>query len=128
MNEAMNDDTRLVYSTQSGKICPRCGKGKSVCQCRGRAKSKAEKASPFKNDGIVRIQKEVKGRKGKCASVIYGLDVESERLGQIAREVKNHCATGGTVKDGVFVIQGDHRVKIRMILEKHGFRVKLAGG
>ncbi len=124
----MNDDTRLVYSTENGKICPRCGQGQSACRCRRKRKPLEPQDGSFKRDGIVRIQKEVKGRKGKCASVIYGLDPQDERVEQIARDLKNSCATGGSVKAGVIIIQGDHREKIRQILKSRGFTVKLAGG
>ena len=124
----MNDNARLVYSTENGKICPKCGQGQSACRCRRKRKARETQAGPIKSDGIVRIQKEVKGRKGKCASVIYGLDPQDERLEQIARDLKNSCATGGSVKAGVIIIQGDHREKIRQILQGLGYTVKLAGG
>ncbi|MCP4746853.1 MAG: stress response translation initiation inhibitor YciH [Desulfobacteraceae bacterium] len=124
----MNDNSRLVYSTESGKVCSRCHRRMDICRCNGKNKSSSKQDSPFKRDGIVRIQKEVKGRKGKCASVVYGLDLDSNRLKQIARELKNHCGTGGSVKHGAIIIQGDHREKIKAILQKQGFQVKLAGG
>ena len=62
----MTDDTRLVYSTESGRICPACGKPQSGCACKGKKrKSPAPSPEAAQNDGIVRIRKETKGRKGK---------------------------------------------------------------
>lgn len=80
------------------------------------------------NDGIVRIQKETKGRKGKCVCVVYGLAEDQTALKKTAKALKNACGSGGSVKDGTIIIQGDHRLKIKAELEKLGHTVKLSGG
>ncbi|PQJ62371.1 stress response translation initiation inhibitor YciH [Photobacterium angustum] len=107
----MNDNSRLVFSTETGRI-------------------KEEAAAPVrpKGDGIVRIQRETKGRKGKGVSIVTGLDVEDTQLKLIAAELKKVCGCGGSVKDGNIEIQGDKRDIIKTHLEKKGHTVKLAGG
>ena len=101
----------LVYSTETGRI-------------------KEEKQKPVrpKGDGIVRIQKQTKGRKGKGVSIITGLDLEDAALKLLAAELKKVCGCGGSVKDGDIEIQGDAREKIKAVLEKKGYTVKLSGG
>ena len=79
-------------------------------------------------DGIVRIRREVKGRKGKGVTTVSGIDRDAHGLKQLAAELKRKCATGGSVKDGVIVIQGDHRETILCEMQKNGFTAKLAGG
>lgn len=101
----------LVYSTESGRITP-----------------EETKPSRPKGDGIVRIKKETKGRKGKGVSIVTGLDLDDTPLKILAAELKKQCGCGGSVKDGDIEIQGDVREKLKSILEKKGYTVKLAGG
>ena len=101
----------LVYSTETGRIKP-----------------EEEKVQRPKGDGIVRIQKETKGRKGKGVSVVTGLDLDDAPLKLMAAELKKVCGCGGSVKDGSIEIQGDARDKIKAHLEKKGYKVKFAGG
>ncbi|MCG9557647.1 MULTISPECIES: stress response translation initiation inhibitor YciH [Vibrio] len=101
----------LVYSTETGRIEP-----------------EEEKVQRPKGDGIVRIQKETKGRKGKGVSVVTGLDLDDAPLKLMAAELKKVCGCGGSVKDGNIEIQGDARDKIKAHLEKKGYKVKFAGG
>jgi translation initiation factor 1 (eIF-1/SUI1) len=107
----MSDENRLVYSTESGKI-----------------KETPEKPHRPKGDGIVRIQRQTKGRKGKGVSLVTGLDLDDAELKLIAAELKKVCGCGGSVKEGVIEIQGDKRENIKAHLEKKGYTVKLAGG
>lgn len=101
----------LVYSTETGRITP-----------------EEEKVQRPKGDGIVRIQKETKGRKGKGVSVVTGLDLDDAPLKLMAAELKKVCGCGGSVKDGNIEIQGDARDKLKAHLEKKGYKVKFAGG
>ena len=117
---------RLVYSTESGRVCPQCGQPVSRCSCGKRGP--VEKAPVFPADGRVRIRRETQGRKGKTVSVIYGLGADSSRLNVLARALKQCCGSGGTVKEGTIVIQGDHCDRLREELENMGYTVKLAGG
>ena len=111
----------IVYSTAFGKACPKCGRPVNQCIC-GKAKGGAP------SDGIVRIARETKGRKGAGVSIITGVPLDAEGLKDLARQLKQKCGTGGTVKAGVIEIQGDHRDVLRQELVKRGYTVKLAGG
>ena len=80
------------------------------------------------SDGTVRIRRETKGRKGKGVTTVSGIGLAEIDLKTLAKQLKQKCSTGGTVKDGVIEIQGDHREKLKTELEKLGHTVKLAGG
>jgi len=101
----------LVYSTDVGRIKP-----------------EEEKPQREKGDGIVRITRQTKGRKGKGVSIVTGLDLDDAPLKLLAAELKKVCGCGGSIKDGTIEIQGDARDKIKAHLEKKGHTVKLAGG
>ena len=101
----------LVYSTEVGRITP--------------DEPKSERP---KGDGVVRIQRQTKGRKGKGVCVVSGLDLDDSPLKLLAAELKKVCGCGGSVKDGNIEIQGDARDKIKSFLEKKGYTVKLSGG
>jgi translation initiation factor 1 len=116
------DNSKLVYSTESGNICPKCERQIKKCVC------KKKQAADTKSDGIVRIRREVKGRKGKTATVLYGFSIKERELCNLAKDLKTQCGTGGSVKDGTIIIQGDHREKVMSELINRGFNVKLAGG
>jgi len=79
-------------------------------------------------DGIVRVRRETSGRGGKTVTTISGLALASDGLAILASELKRACGTGGTVRDHVIEIQGDHRAPIVAALEQRGYTVKLAGG
>jgi len=114
-------DSATVYSTEHGRICPACGKPVAGCSC------SRKKAAP-RSDGIVRIGRETKGRKGKGVTVITGLPLDDDGLLELARQLKQKCGTGGTVKDGVIEIQGDQRETLVEMLTKQGYMVKTTGG
>jgi translation initiation factor 1 len=119
------DNSRLVYSTESGKICPSCQKPVSKCTCK---KKKSRSQTNIKIDGIIRVQREVKGRKGKTVTTVSGFQINDDELKNLATQVKRRCGTGGTVKDGVIIIQGDHRDTLIAELKNRGFKAKIAGG
>ena len=114
-------NSRPVYSTDLGRLCPGCAQPQAACRCK-------QQAVLPKTDGIIRISRETKGRGGKGVSLINGLPLAETELKQLAVKLKQHCGTGGTVKDGVIEIQGDQRDKLFSYLEKQGYKVKLAGG
>jgi translation initiation factor 1 len=92
----------VVYSTGTGRICPACGRPVADCACRsGRA--------PPKTDGVVRVGRQTQGRKGKGVTVVTGVPLAGAELEALATELKRRCGSGGTVRDGVIEIQGDHR-------------------
>lgn len=105
------NDNNLVYSTGLGRI-----------------KEDKKASTPNKGDGIVRIRRETKGRKGKGVTTISGLPLAADEIKKLCSALKKTCGTGGAVKDNVIEIQGDNRDKIKVVLEKRGYTVKLAGG
>ncbi|MEL5235633.1 stress response translation initiation inhibitor YciH [Serratia bockelmannii] len=108
----MNDDnSRLVYSTDTGRI-----------------KQEDVKPQRAKGDGIVRIQRQTSGRKGKGVCLITGVDLDDAALDKLAAELKKKCGCGSSVKDGIIEIQGDKRDLLKQLLEAKGMKVKLAGG
>lgn len=117
----MPRNSSLVYSTDSGRICPACQHPVARCQCK-----KSSAAAP--SDGIVRLRRETKGRKGKGVTLIDGLGMKEDALCSFAKTLKTKCGSGGTVKDGIIEIQGDHRQFLATFLQESGFKVKLAGG
>jgi translation initiation factor 1 len=119
------DNSRLVYSTESGKLCLLCQKPVSECACK---KKKARSQANIKIDGIIRIQGEVKGRKGKTVTIVSGFQLADDELKNLAAQLKRRCGTGGSVKDGVIIIQGNHRDTLVTELKKRGFKAKIAGG
>lgn len=119
------DNSRLVYSTETGKICPSCQKSVLECTCK---KKKSRSQTNIKYDGIIRIQRELKGRKGKTVTTVSGFQINADELKNLAAQLKRHCGTGGSVKDGVIIIQGDHRDTLITELKNRGFKAKIAGG
>jgi translation initiation factor 1 len=110
----------LVYSTDSGTMCPACRQPIAQCACR--------KKVPAAGDGIVRVSREVAGRGGKAVTVVRGLALDAAALTQLAKQLKAICGAGGTVKDGVIEVQGDHCERVIEALKKQGRSVKRAGG
>jgi translation initiation factor 1 len=76
----------------------------------------------------VRVSRETKGRKGKGVTLIKGLALDALALAQLGKQLKTVCGSGGTVKDGVIEIQGDHGERVIENLKKQGWVVKRAGG
>lgn len=120
-----NTHSRLVYSSESGRICPRCEKYFEHCACKN---AKQQAVPTVKNDGIVRVGRETKGRKGKGVTTVTGVPLVGDDLKQLAKEFKQKCGTGGTLKDGVIEIQGDHRDQLIELLKVKGWQVKRSGG
>ena len=118
-------NSRLVYSTETGRICPKCQNPLSACRCK---KKRTEPNSQKEPDGTIRIRREVKGRRGKTVTTISGFDLDDKSLNLLSKQLKQHCGTGGSVKDGMVIIQGDHRDTVKSLLEGQGYMVKLAGG
>jgi len=118
--DALFSSSARVYSTESGKICPSCDQPIAECCCR--AQSRPE------GDGIVRLHRETKGRKGKGVTLIKGVLATPTELKALAKELKARCGTGGTVKDGVIEIQGDFRDLLLETLKSKGYQVKKSGG
>nr|MBO2488375.1 stress response translation initiation inhibitor YciH [Gammaproteobacteria bacterium] len=108
--------------TGVGPRCPNCLRAVRECVCK--------KGTPGKPsaDGVVRVSRETKGRKGKGVSVIAGLGLSAHELHALATELKKKCGSGGTVVGDRIEIQGDHRDRLVEELVRRGFRAKKAGG
>lgn len=104
----------LVYSSENGRVAP--------------SKQPRQSVSSPPSDGTVRLQRQTKGRGGGTVIVISGLPLTGDALRDLATALKKRCGCGGTIKDGLVEIQGDHRELLQQELEKRGYRVKLAGG
>ena len=124
---AKSSNSRLVYSSDQGRICPNCGKPSNKCKCRGKS-SKSGGGNPPPGDGVGRVRREVKGRRGKPVTTISGLPLDAGDLRELASDLKRRCGSGGSVKDGVIEIQGDHADTLVDELQKRGHKAKRAGG
>lgn len=102
-------------------MCPGCGHPAKQCCC-------SKEKSVMSGDGIVRIGRQTKGRKGSGVTTISGIPCDKSELTTLAKRLKKQCGSGGTVKDEVIEIQGDHRDSLVKILAGIGYTVKKAGG
>ncbi|MEH6357488.1 MAG: translation initiation factor Sui1 [Pseudomonadales bacterium] len=117
----MTRSSHLVYSTDQGRLCPGCEQPQQQCQCK-------QNSAPPAGDGIIRISRQTKGRKGKGVTLIVGIPLAADDLKSLAKQLKKSCGSGGTVKDGIIEIQGDYREQLLPLLVKLGYQVKLSGG
>jgi translation initiation factor 1 len=110
--------SRLVYSSAAGRICPGCGQPERGCTC-------AEKSSaPVPNRPVAKLRVEKAGRGGKTVTVVFGLPQNAAFLGDLAKELKRACGTGGAVREDGVELQGDLRDRVREILTARNFLVK----
>jgi translation initiation factor 1 len=98
----------LVYSTDGRRMCPACRQAVA--------------------DGVVRVSRESKGRGGKTVTLVRGLALEEAALAALGKRLRSACGTGGTVKDRVLEVQGDHTERVIALLQGEGFVVIRAGG
>lgn len=111
----------LVYSTDTGRMCPVCRKPVASCTC-------GQKQALPKTDGVVRVSRESKGRGGKTVTLVKGLALDALALAQLGKQLRAACGSGGTVKDGVIEVQGDHCDLVMEALKKQGHAARRAGG
>jgi translation initiation factor 1 len=112
----------LVYSTETGRMCPDCRKPLTDCDCKSAAKARPA------GDGNVRVSRESKGRGGKTVTLVRGLPLDADALAALGKQLRSACGSGGTVKDGVLEIQGDHCERVMAELTKLGNKPKRVGG
>lgn len=122
----VNSNNRLVYSDDVGATCPICSQRLQKCRCHNKPAHKPVNSG--KTDGIIRLQRETKGRKGQGVTLITGVPLLGDELKSLAKTLKQKCGTGGTIKNGIIEIQGDHRDLLLKLLEEKGWKVKKAGG
>lgn len=111
----------LVYSTDGGRMCPTCRRPLAACSCRPASAAPA-------GDGIVRVRRETGGRGGKTVTAVRGVPLAADELAALGKRLRTACGAGGTCKDGVLEIQGDHVERVVAWLAQQGFTVKRAGG
>jgi translation initiation factor 1 len=111
---------RVVYSTRSGRLCGTCGWPEADCRCSSKLPAKPE---PAPERIKVNVSVEKRGS-GKIVTVIDGLPRNAELLAGLARELKKSCGAGGRVGDDFVEIQGDHRERLRELLQRRGWQVK----
>ncbi|MBX3658138.1 MAG: translation initiation factor Sui1 [Ramlibacter sp.] len=112
----------LVYSTDAGRVCPECREPLAQCRCKV-----LTRAVP-PGDGVVRVQRETKGRGGKAVTLVRGVPLDATALVALGKQLKAACGSGGTVKEGVVEVQGDHVERVMALLREQGFKVKRSGG
>jgi len=112
-------NSRLIYSTAQGAICPECSQAVDCCVCR-----KMKRAAIPNTDGVARLRYEIKGRKGKGVTLVSGLALSEDGLLELAKKLKQRFGTGGAVKDYVIELQGDFRKPTAQELLKLGYSVK----
>jgi translation initiation factor 1 len=112
----------LVYSTETGRMCPACRQPLAQCACKA-----AAKAAPV-GDGAVRVARQTKGRGGKSVTIVKGLPLDAIALALLGKQLRGACGSGGTVKEGVIEIQGDHCDLVMEALKKQGHNPKRTGG
>lgn len=101
-------------------MCPACRHAVALCVCK--------QAKPVKTDGVVRVSLDSKGRGGKSVTVIKGLPLDAAALLLLGKQLRSACGSGGTTKDGVIEVQGDHCAAVVAALEKLEYKVKRVGG
>lgn len=112
-------DHRLVYSSDSGRVCPGCGWPAGKCTC-----SKAAASASVPDRVVAKLRLEKAGRGGKTVTVVYDLPRNAEFLKSLCADLKRTCGTGGTAGDDTVELQGDHRDRVRDLLRARGYVVK----
>ncbi len=110
----------LVYSTDGGRHCPDCSQPADACIC-------ARQSVPS-GDGVARVRRETKGRGGKTVTTVSGVPLAEAALRELATALKKRCGCGGSLKDGVIEIQGEHVELLLGELHKRGFKAVKSGG
>ena len=102
-------------------MCPACRQPAASCSCK-------QARAPLKIGGVVRVSRETKGRGGKTVTRVVGLALDALALAQLGKHLRTACGSGGTVKDGVIEVQGDHCDLVMEALQKQGHAAKRTGG
>ena len=122
MTKSKESDYRVVYTTEEGALCPECKRPKAKCGCA------VARRMEVKGDGNVRVRRETNGRGGKTVTTIAGLALNQVELQTLLKDFKRVCGAGGSIKDGVIEIQGDHGDLVLRELGRRGIKAKRAGG
>lgn len=109
----------LVYSSEKGRVCPKCGWPASDCTC-----SAANATASVPDRIVAKLRLETKGRGGKAVSVIYDLPENAAFLKALCQELKRACSVGGATSGNTIELQGDQRERLRALLRTKGYTVK----
>ena len=109
---------KLVYSTATGRHCPKCGWPSNNCQCSKRVDQ------PLPARIVAKIRLENAGRGGKTVTVVYDLPRNAAFLNELCGDLKRACGCGGAVRDNTVELQGDMRDRVRAVFVKKAFAVK----
>jgi len=112
--------SNVVYSTDKGRLCPQCSNSSNQCTCKANA-------TVYENNGYIQLSHETKGRKGKGVTLISGIPGTEKDIKAFAKKLKQKCNCGGSVKNGIIEIQGDHRTVLKEYLEKTNYKIKVSG-
>lgn len=121
MESAMSNN-KTVWSSEQGDL----RKKKDLTP--GPSPRRRGELLPPPQQQTVYLHRESGGRGGKAVTLVKNLVLSDEELKSLAKKLKQECGTGGTVKDGVIEIQGEHRQRIAGLLQRLGYKVKIAGG
>jgi translation initiation factor 1 len=102
-------------------MCPDCGKAIAACLCK-KTSARSESSAG------IRVSRQTKGRGGKTVTRVEGVPLGDDALMQLGKQLRSACGSGGTVKDGVIEVQGDHCDKVMEALKQQGYAPKRAGG
>ena len=116
----------LVYSTDSGRMCPDCRQPLATCTCAS-TRAAQERATAH-GDGMARVSRETKGRGGKTVTLVRGLALDDAALATLGKRLRSACGAGGTLRDGLLEVQGDHVDRVLAWLLEEGIKAKRAGG
>ncbi len=111
----MSNTHRTVWSSEEGDL-------------RKQTQTATQTKSPLPHQQTLYLHRESGGRGGKVVSVVRNLALSEDDLKSLAKKLKQECGSGGTVKDGTIEIQGEHRQRMAEVLQKLGYKVKIAGG
>jgi len=110
------DETKVVWSSTDGDL----RKARAPDQVRAREAARA--------GGRVKVRRETSGRRGKPVTTVSGVPLDDDGLKELAGRLKKRCGVGGSVRDGVIELQGDHRDVVLEVLKADGYDAVLAGG
>ena len=110
----------LVYSSDGGRMCPGCRQPVAACSCQTAPPVPARTAK-------LRVGLETQGRAGKAVTVVRGLPLDATALASLGKKLRMACGSGGTAKDGILEVQGDHVEKTLAFLTAQGFAAQRGG-
>ena len=118
-SSSRDDAPRVVFSSESGRLCPDCNKAVSACVC-----SALKKLAVPQGAGTARVKRDNKGRGGKTVTVVTDLPLNAIELEALGKKLRTRCGAGGTTRDGVIEVQGDHVERVFAFLVAEGFKAR----